>query len=424
MAGQIWKKSQYPGVRYYEHQHGRIANPDAPKSRQKIDCYFSLRFKVRGKLHEEGLGWMSHGWSAEKANKLLAELKENIKTGESPQSLAEKRELEEQERARRAEEEAAQARSRLTFEELWQKYLTWAKTSKKHWEHDERYYRKHLKEALGHRRLKEIDLNVLQDLKAHLQEQGLAPATVKHCIILVRQMYNKASLWGWWEGANPVKPRSGIIPKLDNTQLRVLTHEEEEQLLPALAKKSQNTHDMAVVSLYGGLRFSEIAELRWQHIDFKSNRIIVHGKGDRIRHVPLNKTLHELFSRRYGNGKEPTALIFPDRLGNVPGKVSGVFPRTVKDLKLNKGRSKRYKVTFHTLRHTFATRLAEAGTPLTVLRDLLGHADLQMVSRYAHLSPSVADAAVAGLDRRKEEERSGKVIRMNQSAEDNAAGES
>ncbi|HHL43957.1 MAG TPA: site-specific integrase, partial [Hellea balneolensis] len=74
------------------------------------------------------------------------------------------------------------------------------------------------------------------------------------------------------------------------------------------------------------------------------------------------------------------------------------YADTVKELRLNDNiEDRRYRITFHTLRHTYATRLAEAGCPLTVLRDLLGHRDLIMVSRYAKSTLEQAAARVNDL---------------------------
>ena len=57
----------------------------------------------------------------------------------------------------------------------------------------------------------------------------------------------------------------------------------------------------------------------------------------------------------------------------------------------------RQRVTFHTLRHTFASRMAMAGTPLLTLKELLGHKTLAMVARYAKLMPSTTADAVHGV---------------------------
>ena len=78
-----WISTNFPGVRYYKHptrKHG-----------VKYDRYFAIRYQRGGNRKEEGVGWSSEGWTAEKAFKELAELKEAYKKGEGETSLAEKR---------------------------------------------------------------------------------------------------------------------------------------------------------------------------------------------------------------------------------------------------------------------------------------------------------------------------------------------
>ncbi len=92
-----WIKTNFPGVRYREH--------DTRKNGVKRDQYFTIRYKLAGKDREEGLGWASENWTAAKAYDRLKELKENKKAGEGPQTLAEKREIEDK---RKETEKAAQ----------------------------------------------------------------------------------------------------------------------------------------------------------------------------------------------------------------------------------------------------------------------------------------------------------------------------
>ena len=81
-----WHKTQYPGVRFRE-------GPGPNKSSKKTDKYFSMYYKLNGQLREEGVGWASRGWNPSKVNQLRSELLENIRRGEPPFTLKQKREM-------------------------------------------------------------------------------------------------------------------------------------------------------------------------------------------------------------------------------------------------------------------------------------------------------------------------------------------
>ena len=87
-------KTPYPGVRYYEHSTRKQRNGQP-------DRYYSIRYKKDGRTIEEGMGWATEQWNAEKAFKVLSGIKENKKTGAGPQSLSEMRKKAAAERRKR-----------------------------------------------------------------------------------------------------------------------------------------------------------------------------------------------------------------------------------------------------------------------------------------------------------------------------------
>ncbi len=94
------------------------------------------------------------------------------------------------------------------------------------------------------------------------------------------------------------------------------------------------------------------------------------------------------------NTPHNSPLVFPSRVGNVRDEISKVFPKAVAELGLNDNATDhRDKVVFHTLRHTFASWLAQKGVPLHTLAGLMGHKTTIMTQRYAHLSPEGMKAA-------------------------------
>jgi integrase len=377
-----WIKTKFSGVRYYEHltrKHGT-----------RFDRYYAIRYQIKGKRHEKGLGWASSGWSDTDAAIALAKLKDNVKNGEGPPRF----DVKSKQKQFVKKENACE---KNTFGELMAEYLEWAQGSKRHWANDEYRYRVHLAELLGTVALKEISPRFLEEIKKKLTDKGLAPATVRHCLAIIRQVFNKAALWGRWEGKNPIQ---GVaLPSQDNRKERTITYEEEQRLMSLLKQKSPRTWAMAMVALYGGLHFEEVAKLRRHNLDLEQGLIHVDGKGGRPRTVPINQTLQGVFKEYCPPTLATSALLFPDRNGHPPNKVSHSFWRALAEAGLNDdAEGRRYRLDFHALRHSWATRLGNQGVSINVLRDLGGWSDFQMVSRYCKSSRDLAQAAVSGLD--------------------------
>ena len=155
-----------------------------------------------------------------------------------------------------------------------------------------------------------------------------------------------------------------------------------------------------------GLRLGEVLHLRVTDID--SARMVVHvrhGKGGKDRFVPLSvRLLAEL--RAYWQQHRPPTWLFPGATPGRPLNHSSV-QRPFQHLVRTAGLSKR--VTPHTLRHSYATHLLEAGVDVVTVQRLLGHNDLQTTVRYLHIStqrlrqtPSLLDLLVIPADQTPE----------------------
>ena len=134
-----------------------------------------------------------------------------------------------------------------------------------------------------------------------------------------------------------------------------------------------------------GLRASEVLHLRVADID--GGRMLLwvrHGKGAKDRGVPLSPALLEAL-RAHWRRLRPATWLFP---GQTPtGQRSlGALQRVVRRAVVATGFTK--KVSLHTLRHSYATHLLEAGVDLLTIQRLLGHRDLQTTARYIHLTAS------------------------------------
>jgi integrase len=162
------------------------------------------------------------------------------------------------------------------------------------------------------------------------------------------------------------------------------------------------------------LRFGEIAKLRWERVDLENGIIHVDGKNGETREAYLdNEELVEMFTRRkeifvttpfvMKSEKSVCGLVFPGPVhGGIMKDIPDIFMRTVGDLKFNDGyEDARQKLTFHSCRHTFGSRLAQQGVPLLTIKELMGHKTIEMTMRYSHLMPDHKREAVRHLRGRK-----------------------
>jgi len=178
----------------------------------------------------------------------------------------------------------------------------------------------------------------------------------------------------FWEIPRPQKPF-----QLPN----VLGEKEMARLFNAL---SNPKHKAILFTAYSaGLRVSETVALRLQDIDSDRMQIkVVAGKGKKDRYVNLSPVLLDIL-RAYIKKSEVRPLTYLFESG-IPGEpyssrsAQKVFQRA----KQKGGLSK--KVSFHSLRHSFATHLLEKGTDIRYIKDLLGHFDIKTTERYVHVS--------------------------------------
>jgi integrase len=374
-------RTKHPGV-YTRVSEQRVHNG-------RPDICFDISYKRDGRKIWEKVGWVSEGYTPKLAVQIRAERLRMIRHG---QDLP--------------KEKAKIPR----FSEIATAYLEWGKENKARAGRDDSYlYKNHLKEPLEKKRLNEITAFDLERLKSDLTKKELSPASVKHALVLVREIFNKAREWGKYQGENPVK---GVkMPTLSNRRERFLTHEEADLLLKELLGVSKLVHDQSLLSLHCGLRAGEIFNLRGQDLDFENGVIrIMDSKKTANRAAYMTQAIREMLKANLPENLND--LIFKDRWhGEQIRIVSKTFDRAVDRLGFNKGiEDRRQKVVFHTLRHTFASWLAIEGVPLLTIANLMGHKTLAMTQRYAHLSPSAERAASVALEAAFEQSRNGKQI--------------
>lgn len=165
----------------------------------------------------------------------------------------------------------------------------------------------------------------------------------------------------------------------------VLSLEEVTRLINAAGNLQQRA---ILMTLYGtGMRRTELSLLKVRDVDSQRMMIRVErGKGGAGRDIPLSPALLETL-REYWRWKKPRPYLFPSSEGQR-GKERPIADNTVwyacAQAARHAGLTKR--IGPHTLRHSFATHLLEAGTDLRTIQIILGHGDLETTAKYLHLS--------------------------------------
>lgn len=411
----MWCKTKYTGVRYRESTKRKIR----VKGKTRPERCLYIQFRVGGgKLQAEKIGWESEGLTPERARDVRGEILANIRLGSGPQSLKEKRGIEEVRRELHEADRLADDKENTPFDVLAQKYLDWARENKKSWKDDVSRYGHHIKPVIGHVPIKGISVFTLEDLKRKLKRKKklspknipnpqqlakLSEATIKHCLVLVRQMFNRGIGWNLFHGENPVRETIRIDKKFlktsDNKRLRFLTRAEAKNLLNELMMVSMQTHDICLISLQTGMRMGEIFALVWRDVALESDLIYIKNpKNNESRTAYITPQINKMFKDRMKKVSNKGALVFGDANGKRLTQLSETFMRAVNKLKLNKGvEDRQNKIVPHSLRHTFASWLAQQGETLLTIKELMGHKDIETTMRYAHLVPDQKRKAVLKL---------------------------
>jgi integrase len=366
------------GIRYREHKTRRHGI--------KKDRYFVIRFQSKGKRVEESLGWASQGWTLQKAQEVLAELKKGARTGEGPVRLKEKRELAETQAQIAKEKLEKEKRESIILDDFFDEVYFPGRqliTKKGTWNTEKSIYNRWLRMNIGKLSVGKLTLRDVEKIRDIQIKAKLSPKSIKDTVALIRQICKRFEIYYNIKFKNlPTKEIK--IPKVNNERHKFLKHKQAKDLLKELKKRSDITYELALFSLCTGARASEIFNLKWNCVDFKNKTILLtETKNGKNRYIYMIDKVYDLLKIKNKN----TEYVFLNRNNKKINRISKTFSRVVNELELNKTAKDRYdKICFHTLRHTFASWQVQSGASLYVLANLLGHSELKMTQRYAHLA--------------------------------------
>lgn len=174
------------------------------------------------------------------------------------------------------------------------------------------------------------------------------------------------------------------------------------QDINAVLEQLSPKHKALYMCLYfSGLRKAEACGLTWDKVHFDPDYLLIKGKGDRERIVPMHPTLaaalrdlKEDSERRKspGSGSDPAGICFPSRRGG------GILTDIRKPLeKAMQAAGIDSRITPHMFRHSFATHLLEGGANLRTIQDALGHKEVSTTQIYTHVSLGVLQKDINNL---------------------------
>ena len=256
-------------------------------------------------------------------------------------------------------------------------------------------------------RVSQLTSSVVVDIRDNLLEV-YKPSYVSNLVSFLIQTRHQADLR---DLDVPSKPLArGLRPQV-NHRTRYLLEGEEDRLLevleptntqsfrPDIVEIRQDQYDLVVFLLDTGCRYSEASRTPWDAIDTKDwkyatlYRTKVHNEGRVMLTDRLRDTLKARYSKRGNNLYVWSSKVDPEKPRTY--SVKGIM-RAIEQAGLNrKHLVERYgRFTTHSFRHTFASKLVQSGLSLYAVSTLLGHSDVQMTKRYAHMAPD-RDAAEA-----------------------------
>lgn len=356
-------KTRYVGV-YFRIAKKRIMANGKP------DVCYDIHYTAHGKDIWEKVGWRSEGYSLQDA---IAIRGMRVKTIRHPELHA----LD------------ATSEQQVTISELWEKYCEICLPNLRNKKTPTLIYNNYIGPRFSGMSVDSITKLDIDNFKNYLIEQpqksgiNISKAYVNQIISFLRRLINKGILWDIVH--IPKNPAQNMaFSDADKSRERFLSESEASKLLDGLKLMYCDAYFFAKISLFTGMRLSEVAMLERNNINLDSKIIYIEGKtGYRSVYIPDNLIpLFEILKRR-------NSSIYGQKCFNKGiNTISRYFRLVINAIGLNDGiTDTRQKVVFHTLRHTFCSWLAIKGIPIYTIGELVGHKEVRMTQRYAKLSP-------------------------------------
>lgn len=260
-------------------------------------------------------------------------------------------------------------KSTIKLSTMIQQYLDYSKINKSSYTHD-KTYSKYWLAYFGDKFIADIKPIDIEGYKTYRHDKGIKPSTINRELNSLSKMFSIAVQNGYIL----INPKSHVKKlQIENKKPRVLSKAEEKRLFEATGEHW--IKPILITALQTGMRKSEILGLRHDCVDFKKKYAdILKTKSGKARQIPMSEKLYEaLKSQPKINEYMFVNPITKNKHGNVHDVFSGF---------ITKAKIKNFR--FHDLRHTAATRMVEHGIDLVVVKEILGHSNINTTMIYAH----------------------------------------
>jgi integrase/recombinase XerD len=233
-----------------------------------------------------------------------------------------------------------------------------------------------------------VDHQMLTEYARDLKQRKMAETSVARHFSSLRAYYRFLVMEGYLEN-DPTQFLDS--PKLPSSLPKILNIEDIELLLNAIDTESPlGLRDRALFELMyaGGMRVSEVCNLTIEQVLMDEDLVLVRGKGNKERIVPLGGEAKQWLTQYLLHGRPSLekgyfneGILFLNNRGK-PLQRKGIW-FILKKLAETAGLKK--AVSPHTFRHSFATHLLEGGADLRIVQEMLGHVDISTTQIYTHL---------------------------------------
>jgi integrase len=248
---------------------------------------------------------------------------------------------------------------------------------------------KYLEAYFGNIQISEIDRNSLVEY-FHKRIKDTSIFAARKDLINISAAFNKAVLNGYLL-SNPCKGIKRF--KLPERKPLFYSKEDFNKLLEKI--DNEDLKDLVLFAVNTGLRQMELITLEWRQINFKENTLVLDNQGHitkskRIVTIPLNSICIEILKKRYEKKEDSVFTLFDNPINQH--WLSTNFKKYVYRAKVNP------KLNFHSLRHSYASWLVQAGVSIYIVSKLLNHADIKTTEIYAHIRTEDLRKAVDSLN--------------------------